>query len=248
MTYLDLLNVVGVLLSLDGWLLAGYMFLAALIATAMSIKVITARLFFLWFAGLLLANLASGYTDLVIQARLPYVFIFCLGVVGLGFAIALFVAICFSPSIFAFATRLPSRRWLVAANVAMVFPFGPVILFFFVLREYKSLFATKSGAPVGPGATLSEPTAAPVGPSATPSEPPAAPVGAGATLSEPTAALFTGGEMPAVEQLPEPVSEDTEPASDSKDSVTDNSTEPATDKPIESAQAETEPANETDKS
>jgi hypothetical protein len=154
MTYTDLLNLAGIMLSLDGWVLATYMFLAALIAAAMGLKTKPGEFFFLWFLGLILAFLGPGYSDTVIQARFPYVFIFCFGIVGVGFAIGGFIAICFAPSIFAFLFKTSGRRWLLAANLAMVFPFGPVILFYFALRDYKKSLATINGAPLAQASNI----------------------------------------------------------------------------------------------
>jgi hypothetical protein len=145
MTYTDLLNVAGMMLSFDGWILATYMFLVALSATFLGLKTQPGQFFLYWFLGIVLGFLGGGYSDLVIEARFPYVFMFCFGIVGVGLAIAGLLAICLSPAIFAFSSRLPGRRWLLAANVAMVFPLGPVILFYFVLRTYKKTLATIPG-------------------------------------------------------------------------------------------------------
>jgi len=145
MTYTDLLSLASSLLSFDGWFLAAYMFLAGLVAAILRLRTAQGQFFLLWFLGLLAAFFAPSYSDVVIDARFPYVFIFCFGVVGVGLAIAGFVAICLSPSIFAFISKIKGKWWLLMANIAMVFPFGPVILFIFVLREYKKSLATMAG-------------------------------------------------------------------------------------------------------
>jgi hypothetical protein len=145
MTYTDLLTLASSLLSFDGWFLAAYMFLAGLVAAILRLRKAQGQFFLLWFLGLLAAFFAPSYSEVVIDARFPYVFIFCFGVVGVGLAIAGFVAICLSPSIFAFISKIRGKWWMLTANIAMVFPFGPVILFIFVLREYKKSLATMAG-------------------------------------------------------------------------------------------------------
>lgn len=145
MTYTDLLNAAGILLSADGWLLAFYMFFVFLIAMVFQLEDRQRQFFWLFIAGLAIGFLGPSYADTIVEARFPYVFIFCFGVLGIGLAVAGFASICFAPSIFAFAQRIDSRRLLLAANIAMVFPLGPVILFVFVLKEYKKSLATLRG-------------------------------------------------------------------------------------------------------
>lgn len=145
MTFSELLNIAGGMLSLDGWILAAYMFCVGITASLLGLNKVHGQFFLLWFFGLLAAFLAPSYRDVVIEAHFPYVFIFCFGVVGVGLALAGFVAICLSPAIFAFLSKLKGKWWLLTANIAMVFPFGPVILFVFVLREYKKSLATMAG-------------------------------------------------------------------------------------------------------
>lgn len=145
MTYTELLNIAGGLLSFDGWFLAAYMLLVGVIAAILKLKRVPGQFFGLWLLGLLTAFLGPSYSDVVIEARFPLVFVFCFGIVGVGLAGAGFVAICLSPSIFAFLSKIKGKWWLLTANIAMVFPFGPVILFIFVLREYKKSLATMAG-------------------------------------------------------------------------------------------------------
>lgn len=145
MTYTELLNIASGMLSLDGWILAAYMFLAGIIAAVLRLKKQQGQFFLLWFLGLLAAFCAPSYSDVVIDARFPYVFIFCFGIVGVGLGLAGLVAICLSPTIFAFLSEVKGKWWMLTANIAMVFPFGPVILFIFVLREYKKSLATMAG-------------------------------------------------------------------------------------------------------
>ncbi|CAN5201502.1 hypothetical protein BH10CYA1_BH10CYA1_49130 [soil metagenome] len=145
MSYTDLLTIASNLLSFDGWFLAVYMFLAGIVAAILQLRSAQGQFFLLWFLGLLAAFCAPWYSDVIIDARFPYVFLFCFGIVGVGLALAGFVAICMSPSIFAFISKIKGRWWMLTANIAMVFPFGPVILFIFVLREYKKSLATMAG-------------------------------------------------------------------------------------------------------
>ncbi len=145
MSYEDLLTIASNLLSFDGWFLAAYMFLAGIVAAILGLRAAQEQFFLLWFLGLLAAFLAPWYSDVIIDARFPYVFLFCFGIVGVGLAVTGFVAICLSPSIFAFISNTKGRWWMLTANIAMVFPFGPVILFIFVLKEYKKSLATMAG-------------------------------------------------------------------------------------------------------
>jgi hypothetical protein len=96
-----------------------------------------------------------------------------------------FIAICFAPSIFAFMFKTTGRRLLLVANLAMVFPFGPVILFYFALRDYKKALATI------PGASPDQPS---VITSAAPSQTPAATSNPEVTIESDSAAI--SGENP----------------------------------------------------
>ena len=145
MTYIDLLNIAGNLMSFDGWIVAAYMFLNGLSAAILNLKPERGKFFLYGFLGLLLALLAPSYSNVVVEARFPYVFIFCFGIVGIGLALAGFLAICFSPAIFAFLSNMKGRRAWLLANIPLVFPFGPVILFFFVLKDYRQAIATTTG-------------------------------------------------------------------------------------------------------
>lgn len=137
MTFSELLNIAGGMLSLDGWVLAAYMFCVGLTAAVLGLEKLRGQFFLLCFLGLLAAFTAPYYRDVVIEARFPHVFIFCFGVVGVGLALAGLLAICLSPAIFAFLAKIKGKWWMLTANIAMLFPLGPVILFIFVLREYK---------------------------------------------------------------------------------------------------------------
>ncbi|HEY9677772.1 MAG TPA: hypothetical protein V6C76_07170 [Drouetiella sp.] len=145
MSYTDFLDIVGGLLSFDGVVITAYMFLAGLIATVLHLQPQSARFFRYCLLGILVFFLGQNFTGIVVEARLPYSFMFSLGVVGLGTAILGLLAVTFSPSIFAFAEHTRRRKLMLALNFPMLFPFGPVILFFFVLRDYRQSIATISG-------------------------------------------------------------------------------------------------------
>lgn len=91
MTYTELLNIAGGLLSFDGWFLAAYMLLVGVIAAILKLKRVPGQFFGLWLLGLLTAFLGPSYSDVVIEARFPLVFVFCFGIVGVGLAGAGFV-------------------------------------------------------------------------------------------------------------------------------------------------------------